>query len=61
MTALIFLVFEIWRFYELFHFFSKKFRYKKIRYKKQTELEFLNSVVRCCQVIFRSCKSGVQV
>ena len=42
-------------------FFKKIFRYKKLRYKKLTELDFLNLIVGCCQGTFRGCKSGVQV
>ena len=62
MTAQIFLVFEKFRFLWLFLFFFKKiFRCKKLRYKKLTELEFLNLIVGCCQGAFRGCKSGVQV
>ena len=61
MTAQILLFFEIWRFYDFFmFFFSKKFRFKKFRYKL-TELEFLNPIVGCCQGIFSTCKSGVQL
>ena len=49
-------------FYDFFIIFKKKsLEIKKLRYKKLTELEFLNSIVGCCQAIFRSCKSGVQL
>ena len=45
MTAQILLVFEKLRFLLFFSFLLSKNRYKKI-----TELQFLNSIVGCCQV-----------